>query len=1169
MYEHEDGREYKFRRSIDPKGVCKYRVDGKVMSYEKYNDILKSIGVLVRAKNFLVFQGDVEGIAQKSPEELTALIEHISGSADLKDEFERLREEAEKAEEDFVAAFDKKRTMTKEKKQLKEQKEEAERFQNLLDEHKGLKVEFFLWQLYHVQQDLDANQSDMDGVQEVLDAKKKELEAVEAKLSEAGQEHAKERKAISAQEKQLTKETRALERRGPDQIKRSENIKHLKDTITSAEAKYRKQKKQVDEQNKKIRMLEKDLDDVKQQSQKLESESSEAQEFKLAASQIKEYQELKNQAGGLTAQLMQKVDATRRVIRTDQEAKSVLDSELGTLNKRAEDLEEKLKSANDRVKRLQQTEYESKAKLEKDQNKLEEITRNSKSNEERRKEVEAELNSISSRMDAARMDQRATAKELKMSECLESLKAHYPGVRGRLLDLCKPTKKKYNLAVTIAMGKNMDAIVVDEEKTAIECINYMKEQRIGVATFIPIDTVKTSPLNESYRQLGGSFKLIFDVVQCDPAHRRALLYSCGNTLVCDTLDEARKLAYTGKAQAEERKYKVVSLDGSVIHKSGNMTGGVGQYHQAASKWDDKDLAKVQGKRDELLKELAGLQESRRQEDQARQLQTAIKGMESRLKYVTADINETKVKHQKLEADLKEVRKQINKLEPEQAALQTALDKKEAELEKLESEVGKVENKVFAQFSKKIGVQNIREYEDTRQEQQQELLNRKVHLGNQESRLTAMLDFEKGRDMAKPLEQLAAKIQEDKERLKSYQQEETEAAAEFKEAKKKLEASTAEVKALREALDKKMSKYKGLKKNAQDLHKEIQHSEKQLAVKEGLVEKMNDVRKEIFRRCKLESVELPRTPSGKKTSRKRKSASSKRSSKRSPAKKKKKRRGADSDEEMEDEEEEEDEEEDEDEEEGEEEDFDVDFSMLEGVDHLQVKSVTEFTQAKQRYVDSIATMAADIDKLAPNLKAIERFKYAQDKLASTREEWEEKKVASVEAAEAFKLKHTERVNLFMKAYSHVADKIDHIYKMLTKSESFPMGGKASLSLENLDDPFLHGIKYTAMPPMKRFRDMDQLSGGEQTVAALALLFAIHSFHPAPFFVLDEVDAALDNLNVSKVSNYIRNCAHKDGLQCIVISLKDTFYTQADSLVGIYRDQGKQSSGALTMELTKFD
>jgi len=75
-------------------------------------------------------------------------------------------------------------------------------------------------------------------------------------------------------------------------------------------------------------------------------------------------------------------------------------------------------------------------------------------------------------------------------------------------------------------------------------------------------------------------------------------------------------------------------------------------------------------------------------------------------------------------------------------------------------------------------------------------------------------------------------------------------------------------------------------------------------------------------------------------------------------------------------------------------------------------------------------------------------------------------------------------------------------------------------------------------MKRFRDMEQLSGGEKTVAALALLFAIHSYPPAPFFVVDEVDAALDNINLRKVCNYISQRSKID-FQCIVISLKDMF------------------------------
>ena len=119
----------------------------------------------------------------------------------------------------------------------------------------------------------------------------------------------------------------------------------------------------------------------------------------------------------------------------------------------------------------------------------------------------------------------------------------------------------------------------------------------------------------------------------------------------------------------------------------------------------------------------------------------------------------------------------------------------------------------------------------------------------------------------------------------------------------------------------------------------------------------------------------------------------------------------------------------------------------------------------------------------------------------------------------------RCDLFNKAYNHMSGCIDKIYKDLTKGGTFPTGGVGFLSLEDADvselgkkhavdlcqakeceqEPYLSGVKYNVMPPGKRFVEMEQLSGGEKTMAALALLFAIHSFHPAPFFVLDEVSA----------------------------------------------------------------
>lgn len=85
-----------------------------------------------------------------------------------------------------------------------------------------------------------------------------------------------------------------------------------------------------------------------------------------------------------------------------------------------------------------------------------------------------------------------------------------------------------------------------------------------------------------------------------------------------------------------------------------------------------------------------------------------------------------------------------------------------------------------------------------------------------------------------------------------------------------------------------------------------------------------------------------------------------------------------------------------------------------------------------------------------------------------------------------------------------------------------------------------------------------------MAALALLFAIHSYQPSPFFVLDEVDAALDNTNVARIANYIRDHA-APGMQFIVISLKTGLFQMSEALVGIYRDQTENSSNSLTLDV----
>ncbi len=150
---------------------------------------------------------------------------------------------------------------------------------------------------------------------------------------------------------------------------------------------------------------------------------------------------------------------------------------------------------------------------------------------------------------------------------------------GRLIDLCQPTQKKYQIAVTKVLGKNMDAIIVDSEKTGRDCIQYIKEQRGEPETFclliiwryrpILINnswaelwifhlegwtvyftghwllSLKVKPTDEKLRELRGA-KLVIDVIRYEPPHiKKALQYACGNALVCENVEDARRIAFGG------------------------------------------------------------------------------------------------------------------------------------------------------------------------------------------------------------------------------------------------------------------------------------------------------------------------------------------------------------------------------------------------------------------------------------------------------------------------------------------------------------------------------------------------------------------------------------------------------------------------------------------------
>ena len=123
-----------------------------------------------------------------------------------------------------------------------------------------------------------------------------------------------------------------------------------------------------------------------------------------------------------------------------------------------------------------------------------------------------------------------------------------------------------------------------------------------------------------------------------------------------------------------------------------------------------------------------------------------------------------------------------------------------------------------------------------------------------------------------------------------------------------------------------------------------------------------------------------------------------------------------------------------------------------------------------------------------------------------------------------------------------------------SENFPRlfgGGKASLVLTEAEDVLEAGIDIMAMPPGKRLQNVNLLSGGEKTMTALALLVAVFQVRPSPFFLLDEVDAALDDANVGRFNGLITEMAQHS--QFLVITHNKRTIEVADVLYGVTMEQ----------------
>lgn len=1124
VYQLANSEEIQFSRIITSAGASEYRINGAVVNWDSYNAKLKSLGILVKARNFLVFQGDVESIASKNPKELTALVEQISGSDELKRDYEKFEEEKGTAEEKSALVYQKKKTVVLERKQKKEQKEEAEKHIRLQEQLKSVKKEHFLWQLFNIENDYVKAADDLEDEKKSREGVVKELEYFESEAGKKKKEQAKYLKEIALREKKITEKSNRLDKRQPELLK-------LKEEMNRINSKIKKGKKELDKKEEERRKHATVITDLQNGIQDLTGKMADLQEkgrdvgdqLQLDDDDLEKYFRIKEEAGMKTAKLKEEKELLDRQQHANSEAQKNLEENLQQLRNRESELNSQEEQMRTRLKKIlgNSTKYkDERENLEKELRVMQDKHRDSKKKYEN---LKLKIGEIENQLRELKADRYENERDAKLSQAVETLKRLFQGVHGRMTDLCRPTQKKYNLAVTVAMGKFMDAVVVKDEKTGKECIKYLKDQRLPPQTFIPLESIRVKPIMERLRTLGGTAKLVFDVIQFDPSLEKAILFAVGNTLVCDDLEEAKILSWSGE------RFKVVTVDGILLTKSGTMTGGTSGGMEARSKqWDDKKIEGLNKKKEQYeseLEELGSIRDMHLKESEA---SGKISGLGKKIQYAEIEKRSIEDKLSNLSQEKDTIKERIEHIIPEVQKLNDDVNKKNADIRKLEKRINEITDRIYRDFSKSVGVANIREYEENRLKAAQNVAEERLKLSSQLSKLKYQLEYEQNRDMSTRIQELESSLRALENDLKRVQDREA-------EAKSEAEKATEEINQFKEDI-------KEWKSKSEDCEKEIQEWKKKASAattnisklnrlinsKEAQLQQLTVQKQEILEKCELEQISLPIIPDPMDTD----------SSVPGPV---------------------------------------IEFEELSRA--LKDRRHSDRDKIEIEFKQKMDALVSEIDRTAPNLKALDQYEALREKEKAVTEEFEVVRKVEREITQRFNEVKQTRYNLFMDAFNHISGNIDKIYKQLTKSSTHPLGGTAYLNLENDDDPFLHGIKYTAMPPTKRFRDMEQLSGGEKTVAALALLFSIHSYKPSPFFILDEVDAALDNLNVAKVAGFIRSKSCEgarviqdseggNGFQSIVISLKDTFYDKAEALVGVYRDSERGSSRTLTFNLTNY-
>lgn len=1090
-----DYQEVTIARRLYRSGESEYLLNGTSCRLKDVNELFYDTGIGKEGYS-IIGQGQIDKILSGKPEERRELFDEAAGIVKFKRRKNTAIKKLEEEQQNLTRVNDILSELTRQLAPLEKQAETAKVYLKKKEALKQLDIQMFLVEMARIREQLKAveekyeiAQSDLEETCKSFDVTKTEYENLEKELETLEEEIQKSRE----QSTQKTLEKQNLE----NQIHLlQEQIHSAKQNETQYQERALALEGDIDKRKKEEQGYLEEKSQLEEKTAEFSKVQSQAQEaFKAIAIEIHNLEEaIESGKNEIIEILNQRASIKGKLQRYDTMMEQI------SIRKVA--LNQRNLTLRSEAAQLDASEEQYKVQKQEIEETIEKLIRQGNRCEDQIKKYQAEISRATQQLEN---EKTAYHREASRLESLKNITERYDGygnsirrvmeqkknvsgIKGVVADLLK-VEKNYETAIETALGGSIQNIVTDNENTAKGMIEFLKKNKYGRATFLPLTSMKNKKTfnNPAALKEPGVIGVASDLVQVEAEYEGLANYLLGRTLVVDHIDH-------GIAIAKKYQYtiRMVTIEGESLNPGGSLTGGA-----------FKNNSNLLGRRREI-DELHG------------------------------NVEKLKLNIEKLQTALEEYRNKRNHFRDEAARMQESLQEQYIQENTVQMNLNSMSDK---RAEIKQGYENLKRESAELEKQAKEI---------EENSQSIQLEMEAS---ARQEAELEKSINEKQEELESKKKQETDISKELEKSQLEGAGITSRKGFIQENLRRIKEELENLTNQKETLFAGMEEGKAEALKKEADIEK---IRQEIALAAKEEEEDKEKLQEAlsqkEKMTQEHKAFFSKRDelSARMNLLDKESYRLLGQKEKLE---------------ENQEtqvnymwEEYEITYSqaLIDMPDELQERAEIK---------SAISNMRSEIRQLGNvNVNAIEEYKELSERHTFMKTQHDDLVQAEETLQGIINELDTGMRRQFEEKFGQIRVEFDKAFKELFG------GGKGTLELDEEEDILEAGIRIISQPPGKKLQNMMQLSGGEKALTAIALLFAIQNLKPSPFCLLDEIEAALDDSNVTRYAKYLHKLTKNT--QFIIITHRRGTMTAADRLYGITM-QEKGVSTLVSVDLIEND